>query len=191
MVYDSGGTLLGEIPMPLAQARAIAELADTEQIAITMTIAGRNYYRADLEPAERKRLYGTPVDRHLDALTSAPTRLLIYGEQAAGIIYEQFSGAPLRMVRHYRDGRLNDVVITAREATKERALAMLCERVGLSLGGVLAIGDAEADLEMLRAAGVGVAVGNAVSEVLSAADWIAPPCDQAGVAAAVRRYVLE
>jgi hydroxymethylpyrimidine pyrophosphatase-like HAD family hydrolase len=44
---------------------------------------------------------------------------------------------------------------------------------------------------MLRLAGVGVAVGNAHPSVRAVADWIAPAAAEAGVAAAIRRFVLE
>jgi hydroxymethylpyrimidine pyrophosphatase-like HAD family hydrolase len=38
---------------------------------------------------------------------------------------------------------------------------------------------------------VGVAVGDAAPEVRAAADWVAPAAGECGVAAAVRRFVLE
>ncbi|UCH24596.1 MAG: HAD hydrolase family protein [Trueperaceae bacterium] len=43
---------------------------------------------------------------------------------------------------------------------------------------------------MLQCAGIGVAVGNARTEVKEVADWIAPTAQDAGVASAVRRFVL-
>jgi hypothetical protein len=57
-------------------------------------------------------------------------------------------------------------------------------------GDVLTLGDAEADAGMLRWAGVGVAMGNAMPEAHAAADWIAPDHDDAGFAAAIKRFVL-
>ncbi len=56
---------------------------------------------------------------------------------------------------------------------------------------VLAIGDAENDLEMIQMAGVGVAVGNAAQPVKDAADYIAPSFDDDGVADAVERFILK
>ena len=53
---------------------------------------------------------------------------------------------------------------------------------------VLAIGDSENDLEMLEAAGTGVAMGNAASEVKRAADDITAGNDEEGVALAIRKY---
>ncbi len=56
---------------------------------------------------------------------------------------------------------------------------------------VLAIGDAENDLEMIQMAGVGVAVGNAAQPVKDAADYVAPSFDDDGVADAVERFILK
>jgi 5-amino-6-(5-phospho-D-ribitylamino)uracil phosphatase len=68
---------------------------------------------------------------------------------------------------------------------------MLCRQWAIAPADVLALGDAEADIGMLRLAGVGVAVGNAHALVKGAADWVAPDAADAGVAAAVRRFVID
>ncbi len=56
---------------------------------------------------------------------------------------------------------------------------------------VLAIGDAENDLDMLRWAGFGVAMGQAPDQVKRAADWVTDSVDEDGAAAAIERWVLE
>ena len=94
-------------------------------------------------------------------------------------------------MRHYSpDGTLYDAVITHAGATKEAALALLCRHWAIDPAQVLALGDSESDIGMLRLAGVGVAPGNAQPSVRAAADWVAPDASDAGVAAAVRRFVL-
>ena len=55
---------------------------------------------------------------------------------------------------------------------------------------VMAIGDNYNDVEMLAYAGWGVAMGNAPAAVKAQANWVAPPVDQDGVAAAIDRFVL-
>ena len=50
----------------------------------------------------------------------------------------------------------------------------------------MAFGDSTNDEQMLRHAGIGVAMGNAVPELLDIADYIAPTHDDDGVA-----YTLE
>jgi hydroxymethylpyrimidine pyrophosphatase-like HAD family hydrolase len=44
---------------------------------------------------------------------------------------------------------------------------------------------------MIGAAGVGVAMGSASLEVQSVADWVAPPVNEGGLAAAIEKFVLQ
>lgn len=69
---------------------------------------------------------------------------------------------------------------------KGSALMWLCEHLGLRASDAVAFGDELNDVPMLEAAGDGVAMGNAVSEVLAAANHVAPTNDEAGVA----RYLM-
>jgi hypothetical protein len=54
----------------------------------------------------------------------------------------------------------------------------------------MAMGDSESDLEMLRLAGLGIAVNNSPDEVKRAALHIAPANDADGVAWAIEQFVL-
>ena len=54
---------------------------------------------------------------------------------------------------------------------------------------VMAIGDAENDIELLAAAGIGVAVGNAVPKLKEIADWVVASNDEDGVAEAIDRLL--
>jgi len=71
------------------------------------------------------------------------------------------------------------------EGTKSKALKFLCARWGIDRERVLAFGDADNDIDMLRFAGRGVAVGGMTGEVREAADEVVPNVDEDGVA----RYV--
>lgn len=64
----------------------------------------------------------------------------------------------------------------------------LLDRLGLSMQEVVAIGDGGNDREMLRAAGMGIAMGNASSEVKACADHVTDSVESDGVVAAVRRF---
>ena len=76
------------------------------------------------------------------------------------------------------------------EEAKSQTLAALAERLGLSRGQTMACGDASNDLAMLRAAGLGVAMGNATPEAVAAADVQTDTNNNDGVAKAIRRWVL-
>jgi Cof subfamily protein (haloacid dehalogenase superfamily) len=77
------------------------------------------------------------------------------------------------------------------EGTKSKALEFLCERWGIDPARVLAFGDADNDIDMLRFAGCGVAVGGLTGEVREAADEVVPDVDQDGVAGFVERLLGE
>ncbi|MEJ2870364.1 HAD family hydrolase [Actinomycetospora sp. OC33-EN08] len=72
--------------------------------------------------------------------------------------------------------------------TKARGLALAAAHHGVDAADVVAFGDMPNDLEMLRWAGHGVAMGNAHPEVLAAADEIAGHHDDDGVAAVLERW---
>jgi Cof subfamily protein (haloacid dehalogenase superfamily) len=59
-------------------------------------------------------------------------------------------------------------------ATKGGALVELAAHLGVQLDRVVAVGDQENDLEMIRAAGLGVAMPHAPDAVRAAADRVAP-----------------
>jgi len=74
------------------------------------------------------------------------------------------------------------VEIGSLEGTKASALGFLCDGWGIEPERVLAFGDADNDIDMLRFAGHGVAVGGMSGEVREAADRVVPGVDEDGVA---------
>lgn len=58
--------------------------------------------------------------------------------------------------------------------SKSGALAWLCDRLGLAREGVVTLGDGMNDVDMLRWAGLGVAVAEAAQPVRDAADIVVP-----------------
>jgi hypothetical protein len=62
--------------------------------------------------------------------------------------------------------------------------------LGLRPENVMAVGDNFNDLEMLQYAGIGVAMGDAPSEIQALANWVAPGVEEDGVAAAIEEFLL-
>ncbi len=83
------------------------------------------------------------------------------------------------------------VEITAPGVTKGEALAWLARTWEIPREQVIAVGDAENDLAMIEWAGLGIAMGQANARVQAAADWVAPPIDEDGVAAVIARFILD
>lgn len=82
------------------------------------------------------------------------------------------------------------VEIAHADAGKANGIRFLAKRCGISLEQVMACGNADNDAEMLRDAGMGVAVANAMESCLAAADDITDSNDEDGVAKAVERFLL-
>ncbi|WP_221762067.1 Cof-type HAD-IIB family hydrolase [Nonomuraea sp. WAC 01424] len=70
-------------------------------------------------------------------------------------------------------------------ATKGGALRELAAARGVPLEQVIAIGDNPNDIDMIQAAGVGIAVGDGHPDVLAAADAVARPCADGALVDAV------
>ena len=75
-------------------------------------------------------------------------------------------------------------------ATKAVGLEKLCSWLGMTTESAMAVGDASNDIEILKKAGLSVAMGNATDEVKAVADVITEDCDHDGAARAIQRYML-
>lgn len=84
----------------------------------------------------------------------------------------------------------NNLEIMPAGVNKGTALAELADMLGLQPAQVMAMGDYDNDLDMIRYAGLGVAMGNASERVKSAADHVTLSNEENGVAAAIRQFVL-
>lgn len=80
--------------------------------------------------------------------------------------------------------------VSAPGCSKGEALRRLCVRYGIGLAETLAVGDGINDLELVGTAGLGIAMGNAVPEVVRAAVTVVADNAHAGAAEAIERFVL-
>jgi Cof subfamily protein (haloacid dehalogenase superfamily) len=85
----------------------------------------------------------------------------------------------------------NNLEANAKEARKGVALIKLGEFLGISKEEIMACGDGSNDIEMVKEAGLGVAMSNAIDEVKAAADYVTCSNDEDGAAKAIEKYVLQ
>lgn len=69
---------------------------------------------------------------------------------------------------------------------KGTGLQMVCDDAGIDISEAIAFGDSYNDIYMLKAAGLGVAMGNAEEAVRQAADRVTADCDEDGIAVALK-----
>ncbi|WP_042350185.1 phosphoglycolate phosphatase, partial [Bacillus massiliigorillae] len=79
----------------------------------------------------------------------------------------------------------NNIEINAKGINKARAIEKVCQLLHISMDEVLTIGDSLNDLEMIKSAKIGVAMGNAQEVVKDAADWVTESNNNHGVAVAL------
>ena len=84
----------------------------------------------------------------------------------------------------------NNLEINAEGATKGNALMWLASHLGISRERTMAFGDGENDVTMLKAAGIGIAMGNGLEIAKRAADQVTLTNDEDGVADAIERLIL-
>lgn len=75
-------------------------------------------------------------------------------------------------------------------AGKDVACDEICRLMGITIAQCMAIGDSMNDYTMIRHAGLGVAVSNALPEILKAAKYITDSNNDDGVAKAIERFCL-
>ena len=73
---------------------------------------------------------------------------------------------------------------------KLNATSAILERLGISYEETMAIGDSSSDLGIIKACGVGVAMGNAPEEIKAAADAVTDTNTEDGLAKAFEKFVL-
>lgn len=80
--------------------------------------------------------------------------------------------------------------IVARGSGKAAGIAQFIEEQGLDRSEIMAFGDGENDIGMLKYAGIGVAMGNAGDAVKAAADYVTDSVDENGIENALKHFGL-
>lgn len=84
----------------------------------------------------------------------------------------------------------NNIEINSATANKGDGLLGLGNHLGIKKEQIMACGDNSNDYEMIKLAGLGVAMGNATAEIKEIADYITLTNEDDGVAHAIEKYVL-
>ena len=86
-------------------------------------------------------------------------------------------------------GGFNNLEFTKAGVTKGEALKHLASLLSLSIEETMAIGDTENDLSILKAAGIGVAMGNAPSDIKAISDYVTDTNENDGVGKAIAHFI--
>lgn len=75
--------------------------------------------------------------------------------------------------------------------SKEKGLKMLCEKLGIMREEVMAFGDGNNDIEMLKWAGLSFAMGNADEKVKKSAKYVTETNENDGVAVEIEKLIFK
>ena len=109
-------------------------------------------------------------------------------EAAEGDVQEQLEQGRWQEIAAARSADVF-LEIFPRGVDKGTALQAVCDALAIPAEKAIAFGDHEMDIPMLKKAGLGIAMGNAVDSLKEAADVVTRTNDEAGVAWALNRIL--
>lgn len=80
--------------------------------------------------------------------------------------------------------------LTDRHASKGFALRKMCTHMGYAAADAVAFGDGNNDVDMMEAAGLGIAMGNGSVDCKAAADYVTADIDDDGIYRALKHFGL-
>jgi HAD superfamily hydrolase (TIGR01484 family) len=188
MVASNGAVLVRYPPMEIVHeetfdaapaVHAVLERHPDALVAIEERGVG---YRVSA-PFPEGELWGDLIVTRLDELVSAPVSRVIIRDPSATA--EDFVTMAAELGLHGTDyvvGWTAWLDLSPVGVSKASGVQYVAEQLGIGADDTLAIGDGRNDVEMLRWAGRGVAMGQAVQEVHDAADASTAPVDEDGAA---------
>lgn len=85
----------------------------------------------------------------------------------------------------------NNIEVNSVLSSKGQALKTLCGYLKIDMSEAIAIGDGKNDIDMIKAAGMGVAMENSPEDVLEAADMVAGNNNDGGFAKAIYQLIIK
>lgn len=90
---------------------------------------------------------------------------------------------------HTVSGGYRNLEFTKAGVTKAKGLRFLCDYLHIPMEASMVCGDSENDLDILKAAGLAVAMGNAEENVKAICDHVTTSCNEDGVGHAIAKFI--
>ncbi|MBQ9745749.1 MAG: Cof-type HAD-IIB family hydrolase [Clostridia bacterium] len=174
-------------------------------------------YSAVMDEAEVQYLLGFGDERDMFVIVESIERLvslkgpaflgqdnLIESAHELRVNYPDMNVSKISLMRHLTDEEKatlgerfpivyvheNYAEISAAGHNKATGIERVCEYYGTDVAHTIAMGDSGNDDEMIKFAGIGVAMGNATEEIKAVADYITLPCEDGGVAHTIEKFLF-
>ncbi len=195
----ANGPLIYERTMTDQEACACYGILNTCPGIVNSYTNGRIFVRRLPEDRRKEVRYTGMPDRQSEWIYDDIPRMDVQGVK--GVYKFEIYSADRALLRDYAErftaigmavtsANPDDIEIQPADSTKGAAVRHMMERMGITKDQVMAFGDYTNDLSMLREAGYGIAMENAVLELRREADIIAPCNDREGEARMIRTIAL-
>lgn len=166
----------------IEQARNICG-ADCE---ITIDTIDKHFWNYKIDPKKVDKSWGDSVWTDYADFNEETLKMCveIFDDEKANALKEELSDCDCL---RFSDGYWYK--FTKKGVTKEHSIKIVCASYGIEMSDVIAFGDDYADIEMLKTAGTGVAMGNAIDEVKKIADVVIGTNDEDGIAEYLKKLV--
>jgi hypothetical protein len=198
-IHDANGTLQHQQTLDIEVVRKVITFAEDRGFAVVLYAQGRILARAKTTVIEELNTkwgdlpleYVGPLQNILDTTkVNKVVAMSAYDDRKAKSLRWQLNAQINGNARLMNGGVDHMVEVLPPGGSKGTALKSLLKEMKIDPQQVIAIGDAENDIEMVKLAGLGVAMGNAQQILKDAADEITGSNDEDGVAQIIEKYVL-
>ncbi len=193
VVDPTTGTFLLHEPLSLEIARDVIRLLADLGHPPNCYVDDRLYVDVHTEYSRRyAEFQHLPVEEVGDLvswLVEAPTKLVAVADpedipELRARVGERFAG------KVYLTTSLPHLLEMGNPAaSKGTGIAYVADYLGLALDRIVSFGDGENDIELIGAAGFGIAVEDANPLLLELSDWVCPSAEVEGVAAVIESYL--
>ena len=195
--------VLYQNPISLECAKAVINLSEEEGIyyhfyddskfyARELTKAVEDYYRWNIDKDEKDRLNINIIDNSIDTVERENLdvyKFVFVEDDREKMISFRSKLSEIKGIE-VSSSWWNNMEVMNKGVSKGNALNVLCKIFNIDSKDVMAIGDNENDIPMLKFAGIGVAMGNGEDIVKENADYVTDTNDDDGVANAINKIIL-
>ncbi|HET6782148.1 MAG TPA: Cof-type HAD-IIB family hydrolase [bacterium] len=196
LIYDFvEDKVLRRVPLAYEHAKAVLEiLREVPFVQPHLYVADKVYTGRITEVTkEYRRKDALRVEEVVDLiafLPPEPMKILIIGPRAhLATVFEKVAALPLRINAVFSEETYLEILPSG--SSKGAALVEMARALRIPIEATIAVGDNLNDLEMIQAAGLGVAMGNAPPELQSKAGYVTSSNDEEGLAEVIHRFILE
>lgn len=200
MIYDHRTDETLYAPrIPFETALRIVKLVE-EMGCYIQLYPGKNYYCSEIRDCTRAYArqinvpatpVGMPMAQWLAQNPSDMQKMLIIDTPEGADRIQAALRAAFPHGACFLKSKAHYLEIAPEGVDKGRSLAFLAGHLGLRSDEVMAFGDGQNDVPMLRYAGAGYAMANACPQALACTALVAPPNTEDGVAQVIEEYIAQ